>query len=87
MTNENKQKNTDKYECNICAFKCCKKSNYVTHLSTSKHKIRTNTNEKVAKKLQKSCESCKKLRKVAKKLRKVAKKIFKLLWKFIILNS
>jgi len=46
MTNENKLKNTNKYECNICAFKCSKKSNYDTHLATSKHKIRTNTNEK-----------------------------------------
>ena len=56
MTNENKQKNTDKYECNICAFKCCKKSNYVTHLSTSKHKIRTNTNEKEPKNA--TCHLC-----------------------------
>jgi hypothetical protein len=56
MTNENKPKNADKYECNICAFKCCKKSNYDAHLSTSKHKIRTNANEKEPKNA--ACHLC-----------------------------
>lgn len=35
------------FECEICLFKCCKKSNYTMHLSTRKHKILTNTAEDV----------------------------------------
>ncbi len=66
MTNENKHKNANKYACNICALNMIRAHKYVTFLSTSKHKIRTNTNKKVAKSCE-SCESCKKLQKVAKK--------------------
>ena len=46
MTNKNKQKNAIIYECIVCDFKCIKKHNYIKHLLTSKHQIRTNTNEK-----------------------------------------
>lgn len=31
------QKNAEIFECNTCDFRCSKKSNYVTHLSTRKH--------------------------------------------------
>ena len=37
-------KNADIYFCEPCNFKCCKKSNYVTHLATRKHLFRTKTN-------------------------------------------
>ena len=40
-------KNADIYSCEICGFKCSKKSNYRTHLLTGKHKIRTLTNKKM----------------------------------------
>ena len=29
------------YECQLCKFKCSKKSNYMTHLTTAKHKLLT----------------------------------------------
>ena len=32
---------TEKFICKLCDFKCCKYSNYVTHLSTRKHKMIT----------------------------------------------
>ena len=38
-----------KLECNICDFKCNKNSDYLRHLSTSKHKIRINPNSLYAK--------------------------------------
>ena len=37
-------KNADIYFCEPCNFKCCKKSNYVTHLATRKHLFRTKSN-------------------------------------------
>jgi hypothetical protein len=40
-------KNAETYKCEICNFKCSKKSNYNSHLLTAKHKIRTLTNEKM----------------------------------------
>ena len=42
MTTNMIPKNAEKYECIICHFKCCKKSNYDKHLSTRKHKMLTN---------------------------------------------
>ena len=36
--------NAEKFICKNCHFKCCKKSNYVKHLQTDKHKILTNPN-------------------------------------------
>ena len=38
MTSEYFQKNAVIFECKLCAFKCCKKSNYNAHLLTLKHK-------------------------------------------------
>ena len=37
-------KNAELFVCELCDFKCCKNSNYMTHINTSKHKIRTNSN-------------------------------------------
>ena len=31
------QKNAEIFECDVCDFKCCKKSNFTKHLSTRKH--------------------------------------------------
>ncbi len=38
-------KNAETYYCEKCDFKCCKQSNWNTHLSTRKHAIRTNLND------------------------------------------
>ena len=35
-----------KFFCEKCDFICCKKSNYITHLNTEKHKMVTNGNQK-----------------------------------------
>jgi hypothetical protein len=43
---ENHPKNEVKYVCESCAFVCFKKSNFSTHLQTSKHKKMTNNDEK-----------------------------------------
>jgi len=42
-------KNAENFHCEFCDFSCSKKSNYNFHISTLKHKIRTNTNEKMPK--------------------------------------
>ena len=39
------QKNANNYSCKLCNFKCSKKSNYTTHLTTQKHIFRTNSNK------------------------------------------
>ena len=46
MINISMQKNANKYICNICDFKCNKKSDYNRHILTRKHKILINTDEK-----------------------------------------
>ena len=38
MITEKMLKNAKNYECELCNFKCCKKSNFNTHLTTLKHK-------------------------------------------------
>lgn len=38
MDNILRQKNADKFICELCAFTCCKQSDYERHLSTRKHK-------------------------------------------------
>ena len=47
MTKKEVPKNVNKFSCRRCDFQCSKESNYNRHLMTRKHKIRTNTNEKV----------------------------------------
>ena len=53
MTNEKMPKNAEMYTCDVCDFKCIKKSNYNKHLSTAKHKIRIHTNGKSPKNAEK----------------------------------
>jgi hypothetical protein len=45
MTNEITPESANKFVCNFCDFICSKESDWVRHLATSKHKIRTNTNK------------------------------------------
>ena len=45
MTNIKNAKNAEYFYCEICNFKCFKKSEYDRHESTRKHQIRTNTNK------------------------------------------
>lgn len=42
-------KNAEMFECIICDFKCCKKSDWTRHVSTRKHKMVTNDNKKTPK--------------------------------------
>ncbi len=60
-------KNAEKYYCEYCDFSCSKKSNYITHISRPKHKIRTNTNEKMPKNAEiiHTCECGKKYKHVS----------------------
>jgi hypothetical protein len=52
MTDVSDSKNAYRYSCELCHFKCCKKSNFLKHLSTPKHKntdkLLTNTDAKNA---------------------------------------
>jgi len=43
MTTKKTSKNIKIFECEMCAFVCCKKGDYTRHLSTRKHKIQQNT--------------------------------------------
>jgi hypothetical protein len=55
------KKNAEKcriFLCNICNFVCSKQSNYDKHVSTLKHKIRTNTNEYEQKNAEKKSYDC-----------------------------
>jgi len=49
MPNKKMPKNAEKYICEICNFNCSKLSNYNKHLSTRKHQILINPNEKIPK--------------------------------------
>jgi len=44
MDLNNAQKNADDLNCTVCHFVCCKKSDWDRHISTRKHKNRTNVN-------------------------------------------
>ena len=46
MTNKKSPKISNEFYCEKCDYICRKKSEWSKHLSTRKHKIRTNTNEK-----------------------------------------
>jgi len=55
------KKNAEKCQiflCNECNFVCSKQSNYDKHVSTLKHKIRTNTNEYEQKNAEKKSYDC-----------------------------
>jgi hypothetical protein len=43
------QKNSKKYECVFCDFKCCNKNDYNRHILTRKHKMLTNVDTKNSK--------------------------------------
>jgi hypothetical protein len=49
MTTNFTQKNSNKFECNFCDFKCCNKNDYNRHILTRKHKLLSNTTEKHSK--------------------------------------
>ena len=51
IINDNKKmpKNAKNFYCEICDFKCTKKSNYEKHLMTRKHEMITNENKKMPK--------------------------------------
>ena len=53
MTNEKNAKNANSFYCDKCDFTCFKLSNWNTHITTRKHKIRTNTDKYEDKKCQK----------------------------------
>ena len=53
MTKKEVPKSANKFSCERYDFRCSKESNYYRHLMTRKHRIRTNTNEKVPKNAQK----------------------------------
>jgi len=43
------QKNSSKFECITCNFKCCNKNDYNRHITTHKHKMLTNVDNKSVK--------------------------------------
>ena len=47
MVTENLPKNAVKYSCDLCDFKCCKLSNWKSHITTNKHKTVTNSDSLV----------------------------------------
>ena len=49
MTNNFNSKKLIKFSCKICDFKCSNKQDYTRHISTRKHQLLTNTNEKTPK--------------------------------------
>jgi len=54
--------NAEKFECEICDFKCFKQSNWDNHILTAKHKNRTNLNDSTSKNAENNftCQNCKK---------------------------
>ena len=48
MTDEKTAKNAINYSCEMCDFKCCKKSNYTSHMLTAKHIKITNASQNTA---------------------------------------
>jgi hypothetical protein len=54
--------NAEKFECEICDFKCFKQSNWDNHILTAKHKNRTNLNDFAPKNAENNftCQNCKK---------------------------
>jgi hypothetical protein len=56
------QKNSQPYSCDLCDFRCSKKSNYDIHLTTAKHVFRTKSNNFTKENAEKPffCDLCKK---------------------------
>jgi hypothetical protein len=55
-------KNAEIFECEKCDFKCCKRSNWDSHILTSKHKNRTILNDFIPKNAENifTCQNCNK---------------------------
>ena len=58
MTDKKSQKVAKKYHCESCDYSCCRKNDYDKHLSTRKHKILTNTSQKVAENINEKLFFC-----------------------------
>jgi hypothetical protein len=58
MTNEKSQKVAKKYECKRCNYICVKKSDYIKHVATAKHKRLKNANEMSPKIATSYCCEC-----------------------------
>ena len=58
MTNEITPESANKFVCKFCDFICSKESDWARHLATSKHKIRTNTNENTPKNAKEYACNC-----------------------------
>ena len=58
MTNEKMPKMENNFYCEACDFKCCKQSNYDKHLSTRKHNLKINPNNKMPKNAKAYMCSC-----------------------------
>jgi hypothetical protein len=59
---EKTPKNAEFFECSFCDFKCFKESEWVRHLTTSKHKNRTKLNDLTPKNAENifTCQNCNK---------------------------
>uniref|UniRef100_A0A6C0EQ14 C2H2-type domain-containing protein n=1 Tax=viral metagenome TaxID=1070528 RepID=A0A6C0EQ14_9ZZZZ len=55
-------KNAESFLCDLCDFKCCKNSNFITHINTAKHKNRTKLNNFEQQNAEQSfiCNNCNK---------------------------
>jgi hypothetical protein len=62
LATNSQQKNAEKFNCNLCDYKCCKNSEWLRHISTSKHKKRQNATVLATKMPEKAlfCETCNK---------------------------
>lgn len=60
MPNKKNAENAGKYICEICHFICSKKSNYLAHIATQKHKNLMNPNKKNAEVIEYICDCGKK---------------------------
>jgi len=58
MLEEKSPKVAKKFECEFCQYVCCKKSDYIKHLSTRKHKMVTNGYQKSPKNTNEYACSC-----------------------------
>ena len=56
MFTEKMLKNAKNYECELCNFKCSKKSNFITHLTTLKHKRLQNNDNGIAEIIKYICD-------------------------------
>ena len=55
---EKSPKISDKYNCDVCHYKCCKTSEWNKHISTSKHKNRISLEHEISKPIEFACKYC-----------------------------